>query len=117
MLYFIKRERGEDIVLIGKRLIILVFVIFATIVVGGCGNDAREEKVILESGVIDEGYQGVVNPQVSKDLKLDDEGVEKITIKCGAKIDAPQVGEAGEKPAQSGGQEQTGGGDVARPKI
>lgn len=100
----------------GKSLI--VFVMLISIFVSGCGIESS--GLIIESGVVDEEYRGVANPQLEKTLKLTEEekinGIEKVSIERTEQADAPSSFQDGEETGDEDANE-SGGEEVARPKI
>jgi len=108
-----------------KKVILLTGIAIMLVSLLGC-SAATDTSVVVDSGVLDEGYNGIPNPVLDKNLKLSEDekknGVEKITIKCGVQIDKPtsdadleadDVTDA-EEQEEAGGDERD---ERAKPKI
>ncbi|MBZ4687045.1 MAG: hypothetical protein JG764_678 [Clostridiales bacterium] len=105
-----------------RWLYFAALVIFITIFLVGCGTTSTITQPRFESGVIDKDYRGEMNPEPPKELKLSkreqEEGIEKITIKCGVEIEAPgKKQNETEKNNISKDYIKTGGESNAKPKI
>ena len=104
-----------------KRFLILSLVIFSTIFLTACGTTANIQQPQLESGVIDQDYQGILNPEPPKEIKLSEkekrDGIEKITIKCGVQIDVPGQQQTEPPQADDSHNQNSGGDSIAKPKI
>jgi hypothetical protein len=109
-----------------KKVILLTGIAIMLVALLGCSADT-DTSLVVDSGVLDEGYNGIPDPVLEKNLKLSEEekknGVEKITIKCGVQIDKPtsetdepadEASEADEQQEESGGDERD---ERAKPKI
>lgn len=76
-----------------NRFTILVILFSAiSLVLVGCGSQQISNQVKVESGVIDEGYVGIVCPEVPRDYKIIEEskkGMIVVTIKCGVQKEIP----------------------------
>lgn len=88
-----------------KALFFAVMLFLAAILCSACGSTAMDKKEYLDSGVVNQNYQGVAQPQVPKKLKLSDgelqNGVKKVPLKSstGQQLipEVPVIDSPGEK--------------------
>lgn len=101
----------------------LMLILFISLLLVGCSSRPEQPIGKLESGVLDEDYQGVVNPEIPKELKLTEEeaknGIKKITIKCGVEKELPVENsqEKSEVIEDVNNNNEKGVSDEAKPKI
>lgn len=97
----------------------IVFLIMTILLAGGCGAAGKVPAVKLDSGIVNEAYKGVAQPDVPKQMKLTEDerknGIKKMPIKSKTGQDLIPETRVEDKPAQTPG--QPGGGDIAKPQV
>lgn len=99
--------------------LVTFLVLFFTLILVGCSAGTGTQDMKIDSGVINQEYNGILKPSVPKEFKLTEqekrEGIKKYAIEATPKADP---GEATTKALTGSEVRQPSGGDqVAKPKI
>lgn len=100
-----------------KVLYSLVLPVAMTVILTACGKAEEPSTVKLDSGVINENYQGVAKPVVEKKLKLSNEelinGIQKVPLKSSAGQSlTPEI-----QVNSATGEDRGNGDNAAKPQI
>ena len=97
----------------------VIFIITAALLAGGCGGIDSTPAVKLDSGPVNDSYQGVAKPVNERQLKLTGEemknGIKKSPIKSKTGQELTPEVKVEERPYQN--DKQPGGGEGAKPQV